>query len=192
MSMNKAQALDLLGDLLGLAPRTDLFDQPIKKVAPVKKPKWQAVALITMYRTTKCLDCGSVHAEVSPLLLMHERLCREDGTVILEQKTSNPESLHTVTDDVPTIVEYFPATPVNFCTYCIGTEHQGTRLHAMFAAQRKVVEEPTIVQAIDSKQKAADAEKRLMELADRLESPGLLPATTDDIRLESSDDDLPY
>lgn len=192
MTMNKAQALDLLGDLLGLAPRTDLFDQPIKKPAPVKKPKWHAVALITMYRTTKCSCCGNIHHEISPLLLMHEQLRKEDGTVLLEQKTSSPESLHTVTDDVPTVVEYYPATPVNFCFYCIGVQTEEHRLHAMFAAQRKVVEEPTIVQAIDSKQKAADAEKRLMELAARLESPGLLPATTDDIRLESTDDDLPY
>lgn len=195
MSMNKEQALDLLGDLIGIAPRTDLFGETVKKAKPTPRPKWTPIAVVALYKTTRC-DCGAIHTEVNPLVMIHEQLIAADGRILSDQKTSNPDSVITnLPEALPSSVEYYEMPEVHFCVDCVENLIQ-TDLLKLFRAQRKAeaIKESgeAMLSAVDKKLKAEEAEKKLLQLAASLEAGGLRPATTDEIRLENSDNDTSY
>lgn len=177
VKVSRAEALDLLGDLLDIEPKdtTTLFGAHVERKRSVPKPKWQALGLIALFKETKCLHCGTIHRELNPLVLLHEQLVAHDGTIVKDQKTSNPLSANVAMDTLPDGVrtEVYMMAPIHFCYECMDTFKDN--FLDLFKAQLKGAIQVEAAE-VSSKLKAANeakqaAESRLLQLAESWENP---------------------
>jgi len=177
VSVTKAEALDLLGDLLDIDPKdkTSLFGETVERKRSTPRPQWKALGLIVLYKETLCLHCGTKHRELNPLVLLHEQLVAHDGSILKDQKTSNPMAIHIDLDQLPEGVQpdTYPMAPIHFCYECIDSFKSD--IHSLFKAQMKSTIQLEAAE-VSAKLKAANeakasAEARLMQLADSWENP---------------------
>lgn len=177
VKVTKAEALDLLGDLLDLEPtdKTSLFGEAVERKRSVPRPQWKSLGLVLIYKETLCLHCGTKHRELNPLVLLHEQLVAHDGSILKDQKTSNPLSTNIDINDFPAGIktELYPMAPIHFCSNCIDGFKDD--LPSLFKAQLKSTIQLEAAE-VSSKLKAANeakaaAEARLMQLAESWENP---------------------
>lgn len=178
-SMSKADAIDLLGDLMGIAPtdNTNLFGEERPKAPRKSAPKWQLSGLVLLYKSTTCNNCGTVHTEINPLVMAHEELVAHDGSIVKSQTTSDPALIHTKDfqlADLPTRTEYVQMRPISFCVECVESLAQKD-LRSLFVTQKReaIVEAAvqTSTQLSDLNAKREQAEKTLLDLAASWENP---------------------
>jgi len=171
--MTKAGAIDLLGDLLGIAPtdNTNLFGEEKPKAAAKPRPQWKLRGLVLLYKTTVCSCCGTQHTEVNPLVMAKEVLEDADGNVVKEQTTSDPTLLHSVgfeLSDLPITTSTMDMRPVPFCSECVESV-AATDLRKLFNLQKRdqIIESAvkTATELSSLNEKRAKAESDLMELA---------------------------
>lgn len=175
--VTKAEAYDLLGDLLNLGPAdsTSLFGDAVERKRSVPRPTWKAHGLVVLYKETQCLHCGTKHRELNPLVLLHEQLVAHDGQILRDQKTSNPLSIHINIDELPegVKVDTYPMAPIHFCYECIESFKED--IHSLFKAQLKGTLQNEANEANAKLQAATNAklkaEQRLMQLAESFEDP---------------------
>lgn len=176
-TMSKAEAFDLLGDLLGQTPsdNTTLFGEERPKAKAKPRPAWKLAGITLLYKSTTCNCCGTVHTEVNPLVLARETMSDADGNVIKEQSTSNPALLHSKDfslDDLPTETKYIELRPVPFCVECV--EGLASKdLRSLFLSQQKAAIVESAVQTATElaalNEKKAQAEAKLLQLAEAWE-----------------------
>lgn len=211
---SRAEALDLLGDLVGATDTTSLFgDKPVKLSKP--RPTWHIDGALILTNRCHCRSCGNPVRDTNPKMLVSMSYVDHEGNVLKSVQTSDyalllevkggpfagkktaPEALDP--ENYIKVVTHRSVTveDVDFCHQCItkitcndglSDEHLRLIIHNQHTTALRKKETDTkaspVVKDRLSDDKAAAAEKALFDLVENHTFKG--------VDLDVTDDDLPY
>lgn len=209
---SRAEALDLLGDLVGATDTTSLFgDKPVKLSKP--RPTWHIDGAVIVTNVCSCRTCKTVHQNLNPKVLVSMSYVDSDGNVLKTIQTSDYNLLLEVKggpyagkktapkelslDDLAVAITYreLRIADIDFCGSCLGTSSQEAPLallkrvlHNQHLSAVKCLENDTkaspVVKDRLSDDKAAAAEKALFDLVEN--------STFNGVDLDIPSDDSSY
>lgn len=211
---SRAEALDLLGDLVGATDTTSLFgDKPVKLSKP--RPTWHIDGALILTNRCNCRSCGGVVKDTNPKMLVSMSYVDHEGNILKSVQTSDyalllevkggpfagrknaPEALDP--ENYVRVVTHRSVTveDVDFCNHCVtkitcrdglSDEHLRRIIHNQHTTALRKKEADTkaspVVKDRLSDDKAAAAEKALFDLVEN--------STFNGVDLDIPSDDLPY